>query len=194
MKNGLIFIAGLAIGAAAGCLASRAYFKDKYAKEAQANINALIEDFRRKKENAAAEVNAEESKSEEPEPASSEEDKAAYKQLVANLYGKINESDDHDVFKPYVISPEEFGMKDGYDTVSLTYFSDHVVGDDRDRPLSDADIDAIIGRESLSCFGMHEDDCVHVRNDRTKCDYEILMDPRTYDEVLDEKPYIKREL
>ena len=48
-----------------------------------------------------------------------------------------------------------------------------------------------IGKDSLTHFGEYEDDSVFVRNDRLKADYEILMDQRTYAEVLQEKPYLK---
>ena len=40
--------------------------------------------------------------------------------------------------------------------------------------------DDVVGMESLTHFGEYEDDSVFVRNDRLKCDYEILMDERTY--------------
>lgn len=33
-------------------------------------------------------------------------------------------------------------------------------------------------------------DSVFVRNDRLKADYEILADPRSYADVLREKPYL----
>ena len=43
--------------------------------------------------------------------------------------------------------------------------------------------------ELESHFGEYEDDSIFVRNDRLKCDLEILFDRRTYAEVLAKEPY-----
>ena len=48
-----------------------------------------------------------------------------------------------------------------------------------DGELVDA-ADAIIGEGSLERFGEYEEDSVFVRNDRLKCDYEILLEPRKF--------------
>jgi hypothetical protein len=44
------------------------------------------------------------------------------------------------------------------------------------------DIDDIVGYESLDHMGEYEDDTLHVRNDRLKCDYEIYLSEKTYEE------------
>lgn len=76
--------------------------------------------------------------------------------------------------KPYVISPEEFGDNvDDYELISLNYYEDGVLADDWDEPIED--IDKVVGKDSLTHFGEYEDDSVYVRNDRLKCEYEILM-------------------
>lgn len=82
--------------------------------------------------------------------------------------------------KPIVIPPEEFGETD-YETISLTYYADGVLADDMDEPVDN--VDDIVGKDSLTRFGEYEDDSVFVRNDRLKCDYEILADSRNYKDV-----------
>lgn len=89
--------------------------------------------------------------------------------------------------KPYVIAPEEFGEFGGYETVSLTYYKDKVLTDENDEIIDD--VDDIVGLESLSHFGEYEDDSVFVRNDERKCDYEILLDPREYRDVVGSTPH-----
>ena len=42
------------------------------------------------------------------------------------------------------------------------------------------DVDNIIGLDSLNHFGEYEADSVHVRNDKKKTDYEILLDEEKY--------------
>ena len=91
------------------------------------------------------------------------------------------------VEKPYVISPEEFGEFEEYEKISLTYYADEVLADENDEEVDD--VDEIVGEESLRHFGEYEDDSVFVRNDRLKCDYEILLDQRNYSDVAKTRPH-----
>lgn len=91
------------------------------------------------------------------------------------------------VEKPYVISPEEFGEFEEYEKISLTYYADKVLADENDEEVDD--VDEIVGEESLNHFGEYEDDSVFVRNDRLKCDYEILLDKRNYSDVAKTMPH-----
>lgn len=86
------------------------------------------------------------------------------------------------VEKPYVISPEEFGEYDDYETISLTMYADGVLTDDQGNIIDD--VDEIVGEDSLNHFGEYEDDSVFVRNDERRCDYEILADALTYEEAI----------
>lgn len=87
---------------------------------------------------------------------------------------------------PYIIYPEEFGAVPGYETVSLNYFSDNVLADEDDVIVDD--IDNTVGVHSLNHFGEYADDSVYVRNERKKCDYEILRDVRRYADVIEQRP------
>lgn len=80
---------------------------------------------------------------------------------------------------PYVISPDEFGELEGYTQVSLTYFADGVLSDEYGAVVDD--VEEIVG-DALHHFGEYEDDSVFARNDAKRCDYEILMDLRTFEE------------
>lgn len=91
------------------------------------------------------------------------------------------------VEKPYIISPEEFGEFEEYEKISLTYYADEVLADENDEEVDD--VDEIVGEESLNHFGEYEDDSVFVRNDRLKCDYEILLDQRNYSDVAKTRPH-----
>ena len=109
-------------------------------------------------------------------------DKDIYKSIVQdNGYVNYNKKDTEvsDVERPYVISPDEYGEYHGYDTISLTLYADGVLTDDQDEIIDN--IDEIVGEDSLNHFGEYEDDSVFVRNDRLKCDYEILLDSSTYE-------------
>lgn len=89
--------------------------------------------------------------------------------------------------KPYIISPEEFGEFEDYERISLSYYADQVLADEDDEKVED--VDNVIGLESLTHFGEFEDDSVFIRNDRLRCDYEILLDQRTYSDVIKQRPH-----
>lgn len=87
---------------------------------------------------------------------------------------------------PKVISPDEYGELLHYKQISLTYYEDHVLVDELGEPV--LNIDEIIGPDALETFGTYEEDAVHVRNDRLRCEYEIIKDPRLYAGVVGTKP------
>lgn len=105
-------------------------------------------------------------------------------------YSSKSEEKDED-FAPVVIPPEEFGEYFDYDKISLTYYADHVLVDENDELIED--VEGCVGFDSLNHFGEYEDDSVFVRNDRLKTYYEILLDLRTYSDVIKTKPYLKEE-
>lgn len=86
---------------------------------------------------------------------------------------------------PFVISPDEFNTRDGYEAISLIYYADKVLADDNDELV---DIVEVVGEDALTHFGEYEADSVFVRNMLLRCDYEILLDERTYASVLEGKP------
>ena len=93
---------------------------------------------------------------------------------------------------PYVISPDDFDENDSYDRIGLTYYSDGTVVDDCDEVLDDDEIDVQIGRDWINSFGEYgDDDVIHVRNEQSKTDYEIVRDPRKYSEAY---PIIPRQV
>ena len=119
------------------------------------------------------------------EPDEKELDMKELQSTIRRLnYANCSKKEEVDVVdtNPYVISPEAFGDKDDYETISLTYYSDGVLTDDADNIIED--VNDTVGEESLKSFGEYEDDSVFVRNDRLKCDYEILLDTRKYSDVV----------
>lgn len=81
-------------------------------------------------------------------------------------------------YKPYVITPDDYGEEEDYDTVTLTYYADGVVEDDQCNIMHNPE--EILGEGFADHFGEFTEDSVYVRNDQLKIDYEILYDLRTY--------------
>lgn len=190
-------IAIFALGAAVGAAASWRYLKVKYEQIAQEEIDSVKEYYaeKNKKKEEVTAIPDEEDQDESNDikglvDYSSVLNKTKYDPNKA-YYSVTSEArtNEDGAERPYVIPPEEFGELEGYRTNSLTYYADQVLADDADHIVED--VEAVVGFDSLSHFGEYEDDSVFVRNDRRKCDYEILLSQRRYSEVLDSKPYLR---
>ena len=191
LKNLFIF----AVGAAAGAVATWKLLNDKYDKLYHEEVEAYKEYHKEKSDKATSEPKP------EPEPEVKKEEyihKVDQDPIMNKLRDTIeragytdysttklkNESEEKDI-RPYVIRPEELGDQIGYDVIELTYYADGVVAEEDD--VMD-DVDEVIGIDSLGHFGQFEEDAVCVRNDRLKCDYQILLDERKYSDVIDKEP------
>lgn len=182
----ITFIFGAAVGSAATWL----YVKNKYERIAQEEIDSVKEVFSRR-EPIQDKCSVGERRSymmDKPDMVEfvakiKENGYTNYTDVVEEKESKTETKEE----KPYVIAPEEFGEEDEYDTISLTYYSDRVLADDDDKIVED--VEDVVGFDSLESFGEYEDDSVYVRNDRLKCDYEILLDQRRYSDVINKKPH-----
>lgn len=162
----MIFIGGMVVGTIVGVFGYSRYIKKYLDSEHLKNalVEALDEKFDKDRE---------------------ERLRSVYTRSPERYCNK-NQSEDS---VPHIITPEEFGENEEYDTISLTLYSDGILADDADKPIDD--VDEVIGKESLEHFGEYEDDSIFVRNDKLKCDYEVLIDERKYAQILEDKPYLK---
>lgn len=204
MKNFFTFVTGLVIGS----VVTYVVVKDKFEKIAQEEIDSVKEVFGRRIEKEA-DKKVEKIAKKEVEKIRKEYNE--YDNLTKNYtsYSKteVEEDKDEEVFeddedkdgveldeierasdydKPYIIEPQEFGALDGYSLITLYHYSDNVLADDCDELVED--IDDVVGDDYASHFGEYEDDCVYVRNDRLKADYEICRDLRKYSDVVWHSP------
>lgn len=190
MNSKAAFILGTIIGTGIGIAGTYSYFKDKYEKLAEEDFNSrrvFDEDKKDESEEPVVEKTAD----------SRTVDKPSIAEYAARLQkeGYVNYNDMQDkkteeeiaVDRPYVIQPSEFGEFDDYEKISLTYTADGVLLDDMNEIVDD--IEETVGEDSLEHFGEYEDDSVYVRNDAKKCDYEILLDQRNYQEIFETKPH-----
>ena len=184
----IAFVAGAAIGSVVTWYISKRNTEQIIQRE----VDSVKEAFSKQYGNAQKTDSTE-----EPAEADDEESKAKYAEIIEEQDYETSEDDDEDYedkdtgyaksITPYVISPYEFDQIEAYETRSLTYYADQVLTDDDDRIIEN--IDEVVGIESLTHFGEYEDDSVFVRNDRLKCDYEILFDQRNYSDVIAKYPY-----
>lgn len=193
MSNRSLFSLGFIIGAASGATVAWYLLKDKYETLAQEEIDSVKEVFARREQKMKDEtVKRNVAEGIKDSDRTKPDLKEYAEQLKKNGYTRYSDlsADDEGVSdkqtKPYVIPPEQFGDDENYDQISLTYYADGVLADENDEVIDD--VEETVGIESLNHFGEYEDDSVFVRNDTRKCDYEILLDQRTYSEVAEEMP------
>lgn len=217
--NKTAIFAAFVLGAASGAAGAWYYAKKRYEQIAQEEIDSVKESFGKlygeKEEKNVIPIEEAQEKSrqnrEKPSVADyakelskhgytnysnaetisekTEEEQAEQDRILGPAPVETNENPQEN---PYVISPEHFDEFDDYDVISLMYYADGVLCDDNDEPIGD--IANTVGDDAVLHFGEYDDDCVYVRNDRLKVDYEILRSLKTYKEVLDDKPYLRREV
>lgn len=185
-SNLIAFMLGIGVGS----FATWQLVKGYYSQLAEEEINSVKEVYSARK---AADS---ETRKEMAERARQKPDIGEYAGIVEKMgYGHTDytrpaateEADQEETGNsPYVISPDEFGEKEGYEKISLTYYADGVLTDEDDSPVRDAE--ELVG-DALQHFGEYEDDSVFVRDDALKCDYEILRDNREFQtEILPGQP------
>jgi hypothetical protein len=177
MNKGVQFIFAFSVGAAVGAVAAWKYMKARYERIINDEIDAFIEEYTGKKRQYTGPQDADEA----AKTVTDEEVNQYESTIISNSYAVREDVEEMNAKKekhPYVIPPEQYGERDGYDVESLNYYADGVLTDDWDNVIED--VEGVVGKESLEHFGEYEDDSVFVRNERLKTDYEILRDNRTF--------------
>ena len=192
LSNIIIFTAGAALGS----VVTWKMVKTKYEQIANEEIQEIRELYARKVDELTH------AQYEEPTEAV-DEDKTTFStpvkpelrefaDKIKDLgYSDITEEEVNNMGKPYVITPEEYGELDEYETVSLVYYADGYLTDEQNIVIED--VDNVVGIDSLTHFGEYEDDSVFVRNDSVETDYEILLDERNYEDVKNYSPHLAEE-
>ena len=171
----MLFVAGAGIGA----ITTWYFAKRKYEEITQEEIASVKEAYSRNLQEQADEA------------------KAHYEYAnIINSSGYISNENNKsepekdqtysDITAPYIITPDDFSVNYDYETIDITYYADGIFTDENDEKVED--IAGTIGIGTEKHFGEYDPDAVYVRNDRLKCDYEILRDERTYSEVIKNKP------
>ena len=196
MKNLLFFVAGAAIGS----IATWKLIEKKYKDLADEEIESVIETFKNRKpritkdevketvekvinkwkepKETVEDIVTSEGYSIENEEEIDEDDESNYIVNVDN-----DNDNDIEVITPYVITPEQFGEYNEYGTKTLTYYSDNVLTDEVDNPITSDEMVTMIGPDALDHFGEYEDDSVYIRDETNEMDYEILKSEKKFSEI-----------
>jgi hypothetical protein len=86
--------------------------------------------------------------------------------------------------RPHIISTDEYMHGDtDYSQTTLVWFQgDGVLVDADEKPIPDAEVDAIVGEDNMLRFGHGSGDpnIVYIRNDRREAEYEVVLDKKSY--------------
>ena len=193
LNNVLIFTVGAAIGSAVTWY----FVKTKYERIAQEEIDSVKEEFTKNDYVGPQDADEAESIEEddilEDDPVTKEKHDILVKSLGYHNYSDVESNTTEEVSSvgnPRVITPDEFG-ENGYKIVELTYWADNVLTDNKNKRVKD--VDALIGKGTLDRFGEYEEDCLHVRDDEKKIDFEILRDLKRYSDFFDDEPHQAEE-
>lgn len=172
----ITFVAGAAIGVAA----TYKFFKTKFERIANEEIEDVKIAF-------ACEKNNE--KTIDIEPDTKNNDTVEYKKILSETkYAPQEEKGVRAKESHYVIEPGELGEIEHYEIVNLTYYEDCVLTDENYNPISAEDIAGSVGEDFASHFGDYEEDAVHIRNDELKIDFEILRVLNKYEDIKNDHP------
>lgn len=174
MNKGVTNFLMFATGAAIGSLVAWKIAKDKYEQIAREEIDEMREYYKQKTKPIETNKNIPD-ETEVSDYANQVQDMGYSCDYLAE------KGEPETMSRPYVISPDEFD-ENGYEIISLTYYADKVLANDMGEIVDD--VDGTIGIDSLEHFGEYEDDSVFVRDDELKIDYEILLDPKNYSDIV----------
>lgn len=183
VKKALIFAAG----AIAGAVGSWVYFSKKYGEE--------LEDLEYRVDKLTKKLD------EQPEPTVTVREEvhptiyekpelSTYREQIKS-YSSEEDGQMRTWRKPYIIHPDDFGTLDDYDTISLMYYIDCKLADDDDNLIEN--VNDVVGWDSLGHFGEFDADTVYVRNERLRIDYEICRSERAYADIMEARPYLRRD-
>lgn len=183
LVNALVFVGGAIVGS----IVTWQLVKETYRKLAEEEIASVKEHYRKRYD---------EPQQSEPEhydrrDTPSEEARTSFAEYsdITRSYISPDEEQVEYVTEPYVISPELFGEREGYEVKSLTYYADGILADDQGNIVQDAD--DIVGTEFVDHLGDYEDDAVHIRSEWAQCDFEILAVETRYSDIKNRSPHQK---
>lgn len=169
-------IVAFTLGAAVGSLITWKVLKNHYENE-------VLEVFPREEEETE-----DDEQDENPVRPSDKPDLMEYAAKIKEA-GYVNYSnetksekvEENNVSVPYIIDEEDFGELDGYEAVTMEYYSDGTLCDPDGKPIPKEENEDVLGSEAVKLLESGEDS-VYIRDDGTKMDMEILLNLTPYEE------------
>ena len=193
MKKEFTYFVIFAIGTAAGSVASMKYFKTKYERIADEEIESVKKSFTqlmKKSDNLNKKTD-----SNPKNNSNSTSDNTKGKETLNKVVSKLDytsfskssakeetEDDKPEGDLPYIIPPEQVG-EDDYECNTYTLYSDGVLTDELNDVVEEEDLAYLIGsRDVFKHIDDYGNGAVYVRNDFLGTDFEIIRCLEAYNE------------
>ena len=187
MKSILTFITGLAIGAGVTYVIQ----KNRYEEMIQDEIDKLREHMKEKEPKCGAPTPKKEDIPDDEIVVDEcdhnaerlRREKEYDEELKKHNYTSSDDSEVESTTAPYVVTPEDFASRSGFDVISLNYYDDDIIANDDNEDMDEENIKWTLGmstEEIQEQFGIYEDDSVYIRNEIIKTDFEILRQNENY--------------
>lgn len=187
--NKIFYALSFVLGGVVGSLVTLKYAEKKYRKIADEEVESVKAEFSKNKKIFMDEV-----KTEVLANVAKEKPDILNYSSILNKEGYADKKEstaakDKDT-EPYQIHEARFGEFEDYSLETLKYYSSNdIFTDDLDETLEDLSV--IPADDIREYFKEHKGtDCVYIRNEKLKTDYEVLLVLISYDEVLAENPYL----
>lgn len=187
--NKIFYALSFVLGGVVGSLVTLKYAEKKYRKIADEEVESVKAEFSKNKKIFMDEV-----KTEVLANVAKEKPDILNYSSILNKEGYADKkestvTEDKDT-EPYQIHEAKFGEFEDYSLETLKYYSSNdIFTDDLDETLEDLSV--IPADDIREFFKEHKGtDCVYIRNEKLKTDYEVLLVLISYDEVLAENPYL----
>ena len=193
MKKEFTYFVIFAIGTAAGSLASMKYFKTKYERIADEEIESVKKSFTQlmKKSDILNKKTDSNPKNNSNSTSDNTKGKETLNKVVSKLdYTSFSKSttkeevgdDKPEGDLPYIIPPEQVG-EDDYECNTYTLYSDGVLTDELNDVVEEEDLAYLIGsRDVFKHIDDYGNGAVYVRNDFLGTDFEIIRCLEAYNE------------
>lgn len=185
----IFYALSFVVGGVVGSLVTLKYAEKKYRKIADEEVESVKAEFSKNKKIFMDEV-----KTEVLANVAKEKPDILNYSSILNKEGYADKKEstiasDKDT-EPYQIHEARFGEFEDYSLETLKYYSSNdIFTDDLDETLEDLSV--IPADDIREFFKEHKGkDCVYIRNEKLKTDYEVLLVLISYDEVLAENPYL----
>lgn len=172
-KGFLLFVSGVAIGAAL----SIRFMQVKQEQEFQEAVDAKIDDIMAEKK--AVEQKEKKEKEEIKKRVNGE--KVQYNRIVKEIKEETSDDDSEAVAAeyPYQISDDEWEERNGYEKESVYFYEgNHVLVNDHDEVVDTDDAETMLGHDYvnlLSGYGV-----IYIRNEKLETDYELVWNSASY--------------
>lgn len=185
MKTKFYCAVSFAIGGISGFLFANHVLKKKYDKIVEEEVESIKASFRKYQIDQESEEEIEAVKQEYEELV----DNLGYSTISEDMVEESPEPNENEVHH-MIISEDQFGKIEDYETITLLLLQDGVMVDDDYDRMSDEEIQWAVGDVDLKAFAKSDAETMYIRNNRIKVYYEIVKDDQTYAEVVQSKPYL----